>query len=185
MHAKHAPVHGSLLKRSTEEFPDSREVYLGKMGYKSVNTMKRIVNGIVLLLVLAIVMCGCEKSTKTQELSENIEAYEKIAEIALKDFQDEEHKCESDDGTLYVIMLYEFSKYENIKDVIDIAEKEFSYLWIEDGNVVYWNGETKVLGLVYSSNPKNYIKSLEEWYKGMDSEKINENWYVVGQWKSH
>lgn len=66
-----------------------------------------------------------------------------------------------------------------------IAEKEFSYLWIEDGNVVYWNDETKVFGLVYSSNPKNYIKSLEEWYKGMDSEKINENWYAVGQWKSH
>ena len=41
--------------------------------------MKRIVKGIILFLVLSIVMCGCEKSKKTQELSENIEAYETIA----------------------------------------------------------------------------------------------------------
>ena len=67
--------------------------------------MKRIVKGIILFLVLSIVMCGCEKSKKTQEISENIEAYETIAEIALEDFQDEEHKCESDDGTRWVIML--------------------------------------------------------------------------------
>ena len=82
-----------------------------------INIVKRIVKGIVLFLVLSIVMCGCEKTTKTQELSENIEAY-----------------------------------------------------------------ETKVLGLVYSSNPKSYIESLKEWYNGMDSERINENWYTVGQW---
>ena len=143
--------------------------------------MKRIVNGIVLFLVLSIVMCGCEKSTKTQELSENIEAYEKIAEIALKDFRDEEHKHDSD-GTRWVVRMSEFSEYDDLKASIDIAEKEFSYLWIEDGNVFFWNDETKFLGLVYSSNPKSYIKSLEEWYNGMDSEKINENWYTVGQW---
>ena len=41
--------------------------------------MKRIVKGIVVFLVLSIVMCGCEKGKKTQELSENIEAYETIA----------------------------------------------------------------------------------------------------------
>ena len=147
-----------------------------------INIIKRIVKGIILFLVLSIVMCGCEKSKKTQEISENIEAYETIAEIALEDFQDEEHKCESDDGTRWVIMLSEFSEYDNLKDEIDIAEKEFSYLWIEDGNIVFWNDETKVLGLVYSSNPQSYIESLKEWYNGMDSERINENWYTVGQW---
>ena len=103
----------------------------------------------------------------------------------LQKLQDEKHKCKSDDGTRYVIILSEFSEYDNLKDVIDIAEKEFSYLWIEDGNIVFWSDETKVLGLVYSSNPKSYIKSLEEWYNGMDSERINENWYTVGQWKHH
>ena len=79
----------------------------------------------------------------------------------------------------------EFSEYDNLKDEIDIAKKEFSYLWIEDGNIVFWNDETKVLGLVYSSNPQSYIESLKEWYNGMDSERINENWYTVGQWKHH
>ena len=49
---------------------------------KMLNIMKRIVKGIVLFLVLLIVMCGCENSTKTQELSENIEVYEKITEVA-------------------------------------------------------------------------------------------------------
>ena len=40
---------------------------------KMLNIMKRIVKGIVLFLVLLIVMCGCENSTKTQELSKNID----------------------------------------------------------------------------------------------------------------
>lgn len=140
--------------------------------------MKKIVTSVLLFLVLSIVMCGCGKSVKTQELSENIEAYKKIAEIAIKDFQDEEHK----EGTRWIADMSEFSEYDDLKTSLDIAEKEFDFLWIEDGNVVFWNDETKVLGLVYSANPKSYIKSLEEWYTGMDSERINENWYTVGQW---
>lgn len=140
--------------------------------------MKKIVTNVLLFLVLSIVMCGCGKSVKTQELSENIEAYKKIAEIAIKDFQNEEHK----EGTRWIADMSEFSEYDDLKTSLDIAEKEFDFLWIEDGNVVFWNDETKVLGLVYSANPKSYIKSLEEWYTGMDSERINENWYTVGQW---
>lgn len=140
--------------------------------------MKKIVTNVLLFLVLSIVMCGCGKSVKTQELSENIEAYKKIAEIAIKDFQDEEHK----EGTRWIADMSEFSEYDDLKTSLDIAEKEFDFLWVEDGNVVFWNDETKVLGLFYSANPKSYIKSLEEWYTGMDSERINENWYTVGQW---
>lgn len=34
-------------------------------------------------------------------------------------------------------MLSEFSEYDNLKDVIDIAEKEFSYLWIEDETLFF------------------------------------------------
>lgn len=140
--------------------------------------MKKIVTNVLLFLVLSIVMCGCGKSVKTQELSENIEAYKKIAEIAIKDFQDEEHK----EGTRWIADMSEFREYDDLKTSLDIAEKEFDFLWVENGNVVFWNDETKVLGLVYSANPKSYIKSLEEWYTGMDSERINENWYTVGQW---
>lgn len=145
--------------------------------------MRSTVKIIALFSVLTLVLCGCGKSTKAQELSDNIDAYETIAEIAIKDFQDEEHKNELDEGTRWVVMLSEFSKYDNLKDEIDISEKSFSYLWIEEENVVFWNDETKVLGLVYSSNPKDYINSLKKWYQDMEYERINENWYVVGSWE--
>ena len=89
--------------------------------------MKKIVTSVLLFLVLSIVMCGCGKSVKTQELSENIEAYKKIAEIAIKDFQDEEHK----EGTRWIADMSEFSEYDDLKTSLDIAEKEFDFLWIE------------------------------------------------------
>ena len=44
---------------------------------------------IVFTFILAAgVLGGCGNSAKTQELSENIYEYEKIAEVALNDFQD-------------------------------------------------------------------------------------------------
>lgn len=150
--------------------------------------MKKKIFSIVLFFVLAAgVLGGCGNSAKTQELSGNIDEYEKIAEVALNDFQDEEHRYKYDDcgdREFWIVHLSEFDKYEELKEEIQIAEKDFSLLWIEDGNVVFWNDETKVLGLLYSENAKKYIESLKAWYDSeMDYEKINDNWYTVGSWK--
>lgn len=143
--------------------------------------MKKIMGVLVLFIACSFVMCACGKSTETLELSDNIEAYETIAETALRDFQDEEH-FHNTDLEIYIVNLSEFTVYPELSSSVDIVKGKFSYLWIENGNVVFWNDETKVLGLVYSSNPKEYIKELREWYEGMDSEKINEKCYTVGQW---
>lgn len=143
--------------------------------------MKKIMGVLVLFIACLFVMCACGKSRETLELSDNIEAYETIAETALRDFQDEEH-FHNTDSERYIVHLSEFTVYTELSSSVDIVKGKFSYLWIENGNVVFWNDETKVLGLVYSSNPKEYIKELMEWYKDMDSEKINEKCYTVGQW---
>ncbi len=51
--------------------------------------MKKKIFSIVLIFILAAsVLGGCGNSAKTQELSENIDECEKIAEVALNDFQD-------------------------------------------------------------------------------------------------
>lgn len=143
--------------------------------------MKKIMGVLVLFIACLFVMCACSKSRETLELYDNIEAYETIAETALRDFQDEEHFYNTD-SERYIVYLSEFTVYTELSSSVDIVKGKFSYLWIENGNVVFWNDETKVLGLVYSSNPKEYIKELMEWYKDMDSEKINEKCYTVGQW---
>ena len=84
--------------------------------------MKKIVTSVLLFLVLSIVMCGCGKSVKTQELSENIEAYKKIAEIAIKDFQDEEHK----EGTRWFADMSEFSEYDDTTSFGLYSDKDLS-----------------------------------------------------------
>lgn len=112
--------------------------------------MKKIMGVLVLIIACSFVMCACGKSGETLELSDNIEAYETIAETALRDFQDEEH-FHNTDSERYIVYLSEFTVYTELSSSVDIVKGKFSYLWIENGNVVFWNDETKVLGLVYSS----------------------------------
>lgn len=70
--------------------------------------MKKIMSVLVLFIACSFVMCACGKSRETLELSDNIEAYETIAETALRDFQDEEH-FHNTDSERYIVYLSEFT----------------------------------------------------------------------------
>lgn len=56
---------------------------------------------------------------------------------------------------MWIVYLSEFEVFEEISNCINIAEDNFSYLVIKDEYVVFWNDETKVLGLLFSENTKN------------------------------
>ena len=70
---------------------------------------------------------------------------------------------------------------EGLSQSISVAEETFTYIWIENNSVIFWNDEMKQLGLVYSDNAKSTIKDIEEWYDNLEKEKVNNNCYLIGQ----
>lgn len=70
---------------------------------------------------------------------------------------------------------------EGLSQSISVAEETFTYIWIENNSVIFWNDEMKQLGLVYSDNAKSTMKDIEEWYDDLEKEKVNNNCYLIGQ----
>ena len=133
--------------------------------------MKKILV-IVLVCVLCIMLCSCGND-RTKYYEERISSYEAIAEYALQNYA-------SSDGSRVSIKLSDITENSLSKDII-VAEEKFTYIWIENNSVIFWNDEMKTLGLVYSDNAKSAIKDIEEWYSDLEKEKVNNNCYLIGQ----
>ena len=132
--------------------------------------MKKILV-VALLCVFCALLCSCE-SDRVKYYKERVSSYEEIAEYALQNYADP-------DGNRVVVSLSDITD-ESLSQSISVAEKRFSYIWIENNSVIFWNDEMKALGLVYSHNTKQAIKDIEEWYHGLEKEKINKNCYLIG-----
>ncbi len=133
--------------------------------------MKRILI-VVLQCVLCIMLCSCGNE-RTDYYEKRISSYEAITQYALQNYS-------SSDGSRVCIKLSDIIENGLNEDIL-IAEERFLYIWIENNSVVFWNDETKTLGLIYSDSAKSAIKDMEEWYSGLEKEKINNNCYLIGQ----
>ncbi len=133
--------------------------------------MKRILV-IVLVCVLCIMLCSCGND-RTKYYEERISSYEAIAQYALQNYA-------GSDGSRVSIELSDITENSLSKDIL-VAEESFTYIWIENNSVIFWNDEMKTLGLVYSDNAKSAIKDIEEWYSDLEKEKVNNNCYLIGQ----
>lgn len=135
--------------------------------------MKKILV-VALLCVFCVLLCSCG-SDRVKYYKERISFYEEIAEYALQNYADA-------DGSRVVVSLSDITD-ESLSQSVLIAEERFSYIWIENNSVIFWNDEMKALGLVYSNNAKKAIEDTEEWYRGLEKEKINKNCYLIGDLK--
>ena len=133
--------------------------------------MKRILV-IVLQCVLCMLLCSCG-GDRTEYYEERISSYEEIAQCALQNYA-------SADGSRVSVSLSDITDDSLLQSIL-VAEEEFSYIWIENNSVIFWNDETKTLGFVCSDNAKSAIKDIEEWYSDLEKEKVNNNCYLIGQ----
>ena len=133
--------------------------------------MKKILV-VVLVCVLCIMVCSCGND-RTKYYEKRISSYEAIAEYALQNHA-------SSDGSRVFIKLSDITENSLSNDII-VAEEKFTYIWIENNSVIFWNDEMKTLGLVYSDNAKSAIKDIEAWYSDLEKEKVNNNCYLIGQ----
>ncbi|MBR6536392.1 MAG: hypothetical protein IKT67_04260 [Lachnospiraceae bacterium] len=127
---------------------------------------------IILVCVLCIMLCSCEYD-RTKYYEGRISSYEAIAEYALQNYV-------ASDGSRVSVELSDITEKSLSKDIL-VAEERFTYIWIENSSVIFWNDEMKTLGLVYSDNAKSAIKDIEKWYSDLEKEKVNNNCYLIGQ----
>ena len=145
-------------------------------------THKKIILSILIACFL-ISIYGCSKSSEAERLSKNLSDYKLVAEYALNNCKNDKYKVIDGKAERYVVVLSDIEDIAEIKSCVAIAQQDFSYIWIEDSYVIFWNDETKTMGLLYSEKPKKAIKSIKTWYTTMESEKINKNFYIIGTWQ--
>ncbi len=132
---------------------------------------------------MSLLLCGCEKSSEAQYFLQRIDNYQNITEYVIENYSEFE-KYRNGESKSITILLDNIADIEEIKDSVSAAKEDFNYLWLEEKSVVFWNDETKRLGLLFADNPKKIIRDMKKnWYDNLEYEKINDNWYIVGTWK--
>lgn len=69
---------------------------------------------------------------------------------------------------------------EYVKEVKTIQENGFTYVWVEEEHIIFWQDETRYYGVLFSEDPKTALRSVKEWYDELKSKKLDKNWYEIG-----
>lgn len=135
---------------------------------------------VVISLALAVLLLtGCNNlSSRGEELKENVMNYWNIAEYADANFRIDEYYVSSD---RYAVVLSDISDIAAISSDVYVAMQDYSYFWIEDSGVLFWNDETKTEGILCPFDPDTAIKELKKWYEDVQIEKIHEGCYLITQ----
>ncbi len=125
-----------------------------------------------LLLICCIIFCSCANN-ETPYYEQRLSSYEEIAHYALENYA-------TQDGSRACVLLSDISD-KSLSDSILIAEEKFTYIWIENNSVIFWNNEMKTLGLIYSGDIRKATKDIKAWYNGLETERINSRCCLIGQ----
>ncbi|MBR3918505.1 MAG: hypothetical protein IKJ59_07190 [Clostridia bacterium] len=123
------------------------------------------------LFVLCVFLSSCNKDY-LDYYENNLNDYTAIVQYALENYAKENER---------VVVLLSDINDENLVENITVAEEKFSYIWVENNNVIFWDNEMKTLGLLYSEKTNEALDDIEEWYNNIDKERIQKNWYLIGQ----
>ena len=137
---------------------------------------------LLLIMLTAFVISGCVKpSARGTELAVNAPSYMRIAEYANANLRKKEYSVSQD---RYSVSLKDISDIDEIASDVAVAMKDYSYIWIEDCFVQFWNDETKTEGVLCAFNTTKALKELKSWYQDVRVEKIADNCYLVSPSRS-
>lgn len=130
-----------------------------------------------LILITAYVISGCSTlSTRGKELVDNAPSYMHIAEYADANLRTEEYSTSKDH---YMVMLSDIADIDEISSDVKVAMQDYTYFWIENSYVQFWNDETKTEGILCTFDSDKGLKELKSWYDGVQIEKLADNCYLV------
>lgn len=128
-------------------------------------------------LITAYVISGCStQSTRGKELVDNAPSYMHIAEYADANLRTEEYSTSKDH---YMVMLSDIADIDEISSDVKVAMQDYTYFWIENSYVQFWNDETKTEGILCTFDSDKGLIELKSWYDGVQTEKLADNCYLV------
>lgn len=131
----------------------------------------------VLIITTAHVICGCSRhSARGDELAGNAQSYMHIAEYADANLRTEEYLTSQDH---YMVFLEDISDIDEISSDVAVAMQDYTYFWIEDSCVQFWNDERKTEGILCAFDYDTALKELKSWYTDVQTEKLANNCYLV------
>lgn len=69
---------------------------------------------------------------------------------------------------------------EYAEEVKTIQQNGFTYVWVEEDHIIFWQDESKYYGVLFSEDTKTALRSVKEWYDELKSKKLDKNWYEIG-----
>ena len=139
--------------------------------------MKKSMFLTVLIVVTAYIISGCGRlSSRGGELAVNAQSYMRIAEYADANLRTDVY-CTSQDH--YLVLLSDISDIDEIASDVTVAMQDYTYFWIEDCYVQFWNDETKTEGILCAFDSAEALKELKSWYDGVQTEKLADGCYLV------
>lgn len=137
---------------------------------------------VITLLVLVLLLCGCNNlSDRGKKLAGNALSYMHIAEYAKKNLKIGKYATEQDH---YLVNLSDIADIDEISADVAVAKQDYTYFWIQDNSVQFWNDETKTEGILCAFDSGEALKDLKSWYKDVQTEKLADNCYLVRQARS-
>lgn len=144
--------------------------------------MRKITLLPLLILLTALVISGCVKpSARGAELAANAQCYMRIAEYADANLRKKEYSVSNE---RYSVSLKDIADIDEIASDVAVALKDYSYFWIDESSVTFWNDETKTEGMLCAFNSTKAIKEVKSWYQNARIEKIADNCYLVSPSRS-
>ena len=136
----------------------------------------------LLILLAAFVISGCVKpSARGAELAANTQCYMRIAEYADANLRKKDYSVSND---RYSVSLKEIADIDEIASDVAVVMKDYSYFWIDESSVTFWNDETKTEGVLCAFNTTKAIKEVKSWYQDVRIEKIAEGCYLISPSRS-
>lgn len=141
---------------------------------------KRI--ALCLAVVCVLVLSGCHFNNPTfQDFDEYSDAFTTVRDFILDCGVSAPSIVYLNDDILTISDNKPTNETTLLTAVQKLQDKGFSYVWVRDDHLIFWEDETKYYGVLWSLNPKKSIREIkEDWYSNMKSRKLTNEWYEIG-----
>jgi len=144
--------------------------------------MKRVLP-IVIIVVMLISFSACaSRKAKFENFADCKAVFETVSNFLRSYYVDQDYSgsatFDCGDGNIkkdgFVI------SEEYAEEVKTIQQNGFTYVWVEEDHIIFWQDESKYYGVLFSEEPKTALRSVKEWYDELKSKKLDKNWYEIG-----
>lgn len=150
--------------------------------------MKRLLSAFIVLAFMFLP--GCSSEPRFTDFDRYASDFTAVADFLTNYYANNQFSdpmtVDFTDGTMFLYVnplgvdKTAISANDLFQAVSTVESHGFGYAWVTQDYIIFWEDETKYYGLLHAQSPRKAISEIRQWYKGMDSAKINNEWYEIG-----